>query len=627
MIGESVGNHRILSKIGQGGMGTVYEAQDTQLGRRVAIKILNPSLVSNSKELARFRAEAKVQANLNHPNIVTLHEFEPYKDSYYMVMEFVVGRNLAEIVKAVGALPAHIVVTITKQVLDGLSVAHRSWVVHRDLKPSNIMLTPDGVAKVMDFGIAKVQGSKSLTATGALVGTVSYMSPEQVRGEEVDARSDIYSLGIILFELLTGRVPFKEDSDFSVMMHHVGTPPPPPTQFLPEIPGDLEDIVMRCLEKDPAARFQNVDQVLRPLEDFEEQERALGRGQLYTRRMLAQWLSGTGPQPLRTAADAPPPIAGGTATPRLYLANSYEAVPTGSTAPPNGKTFLIFAICFLALAGAATAYVFYKHGIAILSLGSGSPKPQVTQARVIPPNTEPAAQPVLQNPEAPSASGTQVPPGVPASGTAPPSVSPSRNAPPADGASTAGANVAGPSSTSGGATGSARQRTGSSSLNAPSTTVPPKNTPATMGSRAGFLIFVDSDQSGEKLPLGSAQSRAAEIVRQSGHEVLSGGAVSADVRSALDRGDLAQARRLGVGYVVLGSAHGSLEAQNAYGSTYYAGNVRIRFELVRMSDGRVAATGSSTAKSRGTADPEEALANALLNATSEATREMLRQFR
>ncbi len=338
MIGESVGNHRILSKIGQGGMGTVYEAQDTQLGRRVAIKILNPSLVSNSKELARFRAEAKVQANLNHPNIVTLHEFEPYKDSYYMVMEFVVGRNLAEIVKAVGALPAHIVVTITKQVLDGLSVAHRSWVVHRDLKPSNIMLTPDGVAKVMDFGIAKVQGSKSLTATGALVGTVSYMSPEQVRGEEVDARY-------------------------------------------------LEDIVMRCLEKDPAARFQNVDQVLRPLEDFEEQERALGRGQLYTRRMLAQWLSGTGPQPLRTAADAPPPIAGGTATPRLYPANSYEAVPTGSTAPPNGKTFLIFAICFLALAGAATAYVFYKHGIAILSLGSGSPKPQVTQARVIPPNT------------------------------------------------------------------------------------------------------------------------------------------------------------------------------------------------------------------------------------------------
>ena len=148
-----------------------------------------------------------------------------------------------------------------------------------------------------------------------------------------------------------------------------------------------------------------------------------------------------------------------------------------------------------------------------------------------------------------------------------------------------------------------------------------------MGSRAGFLIFVDSDQSGEKLPLGSAQSRAAEIVRQSGHEVLSGGAVSADVRSALDRGDLAQARRLGVGYVVLGSAHGSLEAQNAYGSTYYAGNVRIRFELVRMSDGRVAATGSSTAKSRGTADPEEALANALLSATSEATREMLRQFR
>src|SRR5437867_7973406 len=308
MIGESVGNHRILSKIGQGGMGTVYEAQDTQLGRRVAIKILNPSLVSNSKELARFRAEAKVQANLNHPNIVTLHEFEPYKDSYYMVMEFVVGRNLAEIVKAVGALPAHIVVTITKQVLDGLSVAHRSLVVHRDLKPSNIMLTPDGVAKVMDFGIAKVQGSKSLTATGALVGTVSYMSPEQVRGEAVDARSDIYSFGIILFELLTGRVPFKEESDFSVMMHHVRTPAPPPTQFLPEVPGALEDIVLRCLQKDPAARFQHIEDILSSLDSFEEQERALGRGQLYSRKTLAQWLASAANRAMTGQAQEVPAI-------------------------------------------------------------------------------------------------------------------------------------------------------------------------------------------------------------------------------------------------------------------------------------------------------------------------------
>src|SRR5213593_2568137 len=234
MIGESLGNHRIISKIGQGGMGTVYEAEDTHLGRRVAIKLLNPTLVANPKELARFQSEAKVQARLNHPNVVTLHEFEPFKDSYYMVMEYVVGRNLADIVRVVGALPPHIVVTLSKQVLDGLSAAHRIGVVHRDLKPSNIMLTPDGVAKVMDFGIAKVQGSQNLTATGALVGTVYYMSPEQVRGEAVDARSDIYSFGIILFELLTGRVPFKEESDFSVMMHHVRTPAPPPTQFLPE---------------------------------------------------------------------------------------------------------------------------------------------------------------------------------------------------------------------------------------------------------------------------------------------------------------------------------------------------------------------------------------------------------
>ena len=219
MIGESIGNYRIVAKLGQGGMGTVYQAEDVNLGRKVAIKILNPNLTEQGgKELERFRSEAKVQASLNNPNIVTLHDFEPYGNSYYMVMEFVEGRTLAEVVRAAGALPASIVVTISKQMLEGLSAAHRHGVVHRDLKPSNIMLTSEGVAKVMDFGIAKVQGGKSLTATGALVGTVYYMSPEQVRGETVDVRSDIYSFGIILFELLTGRVPFKEESDFKICL-------------------------------------------------------------------------------------------------------------------------------------------------------------------------------------------------------------------------------------------------------------------------------------------------------------------------------------------------------------------------------------------------------------------------
>jgi len=161
LIGQSIGNHRIVAELGHGGMGTVYKAEDTRLGRSVAIKILNPSLDTGPKELERFQSEAKVQARLNHPNIVTLHEFEPYGDSYCMIMEYVEGRTLAEIIRQVGALPAHIVVLLSRQVLEGLSAAHRMGVVHRDLKPSNIMLTAEGVAKVMDFGIAKVQGGRS----------------------------------------------------------------------------------------------------------------------------------------------------------------------------------------------------------------------------------------------------------------------------------------------------------------------------------------------------------------------------------------------------------------------------------------------------------------------------------
>jgi eukaryotic-like serine/threonine-protein kinase len=309
MVEGRIWNYRVLAQIGQGGMGTVYQAEDVRLGRKVAVKILNASLLANHREIERFQSEAKIQANLNNPHVVTLYGFEPYQDSYCMIMEYVEGRTLAHLIRAVGPLPTPIAVMISKQVLEGLSAAHRQGVIHRDLKPSNIMLTREGIAKVMDFGIAKVEGGKNLTASGALVGTVFYMSPEQVRGEPLDARADLYSFGIILFELLTGRVPFKEGSDFSIMISQVQMPPPPPTQLLPDIPTDIENVVLRCLSKRREDRYQNAGEVLAALEAFQEQEHALGRGDLYARKTLAQWFCALEPPHVDAIATPAEPTA------------------------------------------------------------------------------------------------------------------------------------------------------------------------------------------------------------------------------------------------------------------------------------------------------------------------------
>jgi eukaryotic-like serine/threonine-protein kinase len=709
MIGETIGNHKITGKLGQGGMGTVYEAEDTTLGRKVAIKVLNPSL-TGGKELERFESEAKVQASLNHPNIVSLYKFEPIGNSYYMVMEYVEGRTLADLVRSAGALAPHIVVGISKQVLDGLSAAHRRGIVHRDLKPSNIMLTSEGLAKVMDFGIAKVQGGKSLTATGALVGTVFYMSPEQVRGEVVDARSDLYSFGVILFELLTGRVPFKDESDFQIMIHHVQTPPPLPTQLLPNIPAQLEQLVLRCLAKDPAERFQNADEILAALDAFEEQERTAGRGQLYTRRALAQWLAapeaapagplpekatvldqkpvparatepmfGTPPPPsAATVADSPPPAASAyTVTPPVPTAFRQQLAAQGPPAPAKKGIVFIVAMLGVVLIAALGAYLYIGR-----LKSAGGPHTQPTsepeQAAAVPSAPmQPAAQATIPEatsnsaPAATTGSGADNTAGaavstnqVPANATsqavpgAAPEATPSN--PARDSAAPSAFNAAttsGATKPSGSSPSPDRMRvqpvvprqtgqagTASRAAETHPAAPPAVANPRTMAAGAGrapalqgethaaavpqgVLIFLDLDQSGERLPLGTAQARVADIVRENGLQVVSSGLVAANVRSALDRRDFAEIRQSGVGYVIMGTAHGSLESQNAYGSTYSAGRAEVSFEMVRMTDGAVAATGSGQAKSRGSANPTAALTEAVLTATSEAARELMRQFK
>ena len=256
MLGKVIGNYKIVEKIGEGGMGAVYRGLDTMLEREVAIKMLRPELASQPEVLERFRSEAVTLARLNHPNIATLYSFMRDGNDFFMVMEFVRGQTIDELIRRFGAMLVERAVPLFCLALDGIDHAHRMGIIHRDIKPANVMLTDAGSIKVMDFGIARVLGSARMTRQGNIVGTIEYMSPEAVRGLEVDARSDVYSLGILLYEMLTGRVPFDSTSEFEMMKMQVEQAPQPPRTFTANIPLDVEQAIMRALAKKPEARFQ-----------------------------------------------------------------------------------------------------------------------------------------------------------------------------------------------------------------------------------------------------------------------------------------------------------------------------------------------------------------------------------
>ena len=260
MIGTTLGNYRIVDKIGEGGMGVVYKAVDVSLDRPVAVKALNSEYSHDPELLERFRAEGRAQANLSHPNIATLYTLVVQDGQAWMVMEYVEGESIEQMIGRRGLLPPDVAVPLFKQALLGIGYAHRSGIIHRDIKPTNLMVNRQGIVKVMDFGIAKVSGSHGLTRTGTRMGTLLYMSPEQVMAKPVDIRSDIYSLGVTLYEMLTASVPFGGDSDFQILSAHVNTPAPPPSRFYPYIPAHVEAAVLKALEKSPDARFQTVEE-------------------------------------------------------------------------------------------------------------------------------------------------------------------------------------------------------------------------------------------------------------------------------------------------------------------------------------------------------------------------------
>jgi len=253
-----IGQYRIIEKIGQGGMGVIYKAEHTTLEQIVAIKALPSEFGSHSDICERFIREAKIQAKLSHPNVVNILNFLEHEGNNYIVMEYVDGETLESIIRTTGLIPPDRCISIVRQVLDGIGYAHSRGVIHRDIKPSNIMITRQGIVKITDFGIAKIAGDLKHTQTGVKVGTLWYMSPEQVQGQQADVTSDIYALGITLFEMVTGKVPFTGDSEYHIMHNIVQNPPPDPREYYPYIPVSLEKTILKAIAKSPRDRFQNV---------------------------------------------------------------------------------------------------------------------------------------------------------------------------------------------------------------------------------------------------------------------------------------------------------------------------------------------------------------------------------
>src|SRR5213592_709682 len=261
------GRYLITRKLGAGGMANVYLAEDQELGRRVAIKILNDRHAADDSFVERFRREAKNAAGLSHPNIVSVYDRGTAEGTYYIAMEYLDGRSLKELIVSRGPAPVTVSVEYARQILQALRFAHRHGIVHRDIKPHNVLVDAEGRVKVTDFGIARA-GASQMTEAGSIVGTAQYLSPEQARGTDVDQRSDLYSLGIVLYELLTGTLPFTGDTPVEIAMKHLSTIPEAPSAKRADVPRDLDLIVTRALAKDPDDRYQSADEMDADLERF-----------------------------------------------------------------------------------------------------------------------------------------------------------------------------------------------------------------------------------------------------------------------------------------------------------------------------------------------------------------------
>src|SRR5579864_4742614 len=258
--------YQLQDPIGRGGMATIYRGRDLRMDRVVAIKVLREVYSTDAKFVARFQREAKAASSLQHPNIVQVFDYGQTDGNYYIVMELIEGTDLRRYLKARGMLDIDRAVIIAHDVALGLGAAHRRGIVHRDVKPQNVLVGRDGSIKLTDFGIAFVVDAERLTDTGMTLGTVQYFPPEQAQGEIVSPAADVYALGIVMYEMLTGHLPFNGDTPVAVAMQHIQDLPTPPTQFNPNIPPALEAIILRCLEKIPEMRYRDGNSLARAIE-------------------------------------------------------------------------------------------------------------------------------------------------------------------------------------------------------------------------------------------------------------------------------------------------------------------------------------------------------------------------
>lgn len=275
MIGQTISHYRILEKLGEGGMGVVYKAEDTKLERIVALKFLPPHHNASDESKARFLQEARAASALSHPNVCTIFDIKEFEDQTFIVMEYVEGQTLRKAKEGMSGARA---IEVIIQVLDGLAAAHEKGIVHRDIKADNIMVRADGRAQIMDFGLAKLPGVSLLTRVGSTVGTTAYMSPEQAQGGEVDHRTDVFSLGVVLYEMLTGQLPFRGAHEAAVMYEVINVDPEPPSTVNPNVDSRVSSVVMRCLEKDLNRRYQSARDVTAALKGSRtDQERSPSR--------------------------------------------------------------------------------------------------------------------------------------------------------------------------------------------------------------------------------------------------------------------------------------------------------------------------------------------------------------